>query len=107
MKFTPEGLGYNDNCKEWYEHYMQMGILGKVILKIDIEEYEFEYFKLTDIDKMGNYASGIILEVHWIDAEKNRNSLVEILNKIQQRFSLVHIHGNNWGGTWEYNGCEL
>lgn len=107
MKFIPEGLGYNEKCKEWHEHYMEMGIKGDIFLKIDIEEYEYEYFKRTDIKKMASYVKGMLLEVHWIDSNSNREKLVEILNKIEEHFSLIHLHGNNWGGLWEYEGLTI
>lgn len=107
MKFTPEGLGYKENCKEWFEHYIEMGIHGDILLKIDIEEYEYEYFEKTDINKMASYVAGMLLEVHWIDSTSNRQNLVKILDKIETHFSLIHVHGNNWGGTWEYENMVI
>lgn len=107
LKFVPEGLGYHDKCKEWYQHYLEFDVAGKVILKIDVEEYEYEYFKMTDVAAMAPKVSGILLEVHWIDSDKNRAALVEILTAIQQHFSLIHIHGNNWGGTWDFDGKTI
>lgn len=101
--FTPEGLGFDTNCKDFFEHYNERNITDKVLLKIDIEGYEYEYFTRIDTAKLAPIVGGIILEVHWIDDESNRKKLIDILNKLSINFSLVHLHGNNWGGEWNYN----
>lgn len=108
LKFTPEGLGIGkEKCKDWYEHYSELNLTGEVLLKIDIESGEYEYFKTTDISQLSEKVLGILLEVHWIDSEPNRLSTIDIFNKINSEFALCHIHGNNWGDLWEYKGFNL
>lgn len=108
IKFFSEGLGINkESCKEWYEHYEQFNIEGEILLKIDIEDKEYEYISETDISKMGEKVMGLLLEIHWIDNEKNRKDAVKILDKLNEHFVLCHIHGNNWGDLWEYEGYQI
>ena len=101
-EFFPCGLGFGENCKEFYTHYQELNINGYVLLKIDIEGGEYEYFLKTDISKMESTVMGLSLEVHWINDIKNRENLVIILNKLSEYFVLCHTHGNNWGEIWSY-----
>ena len=108
LKFFTQGLGTNkENCNEWYEHYNQFNLSGEILLKIDIESGEYEYFKNTDISQLKDKVAGILLEVHWIDNEQNRKDTIDILNKLKENFILCHIHGNNWGDLWEYKGYQI
>jgi len=100
--FFPEGLGTLPNCKEFIDHYKFSQITGYVLLKIDIESGEYQYFKNTDMSKFESTVIGMSLEVHWIDNLGYRESLIDILSKIEEYFVLCHIHGNNWGELWNY-----
>lgn len=104
--FYPEGLGFGDKCKDFHEHYDQFGINGYVILKIDIEAGEYEYFPKADIAKMAERVMAISLEVHWIDNPDNREKLEWILKELNKYFILNHVHGNNWGLLWHF-GPEI
>lgn len=107
LTFFPTGLGFGENCKEWYQDYEDLNINGDIFLKIDVEGYEYEYFTKTDILKLRDKVVGLILEIHWIDNEKNRNDCVEILQKLKVDFLLCHVHGNNWGDLWEFEGHSV
>lgn len=107
LKFFPQGLGYQDKCKEWFENYQELGIKGDIFLKVDIEGYEFEYFLQTDISKLEDKVMGLSLEIHWIDNLDNRQRAIQILEKLNNGFILCHIHGNSWGDLWEYNGFQI
>lgn len=105
--FIPEGLGSGENCKEFINHYKELQISDGVFLKIDIEGGEYEYFKNTNISDLESTVIGLSLEVHWIDNHGNREDLVTILTRLQEHFILCHIHGNNWGDIWRYEGLEI
>jgi hypothetical protein len=107
LKFKPHGLGYQENCKEWYEDYQELGITGDIFLKIDVEGYEYEYFKNTDITKMNDHVMGMILEIHWIDNIENRENAIKLLEKLDPGFLLCHIHGNSWGDLWDFEGYSI
>lgn len=108
IEFISEGLGIQkDSCKEWFEHKNELGIEGKVLLKVDIEGGEFEYFNNTDISKLAEETVGIFLEIHWVDNKDNREAAIGILEKLKNDFVVCHIHGNNWGGLFKYNDVDI
>jgi hypothetical protein len=105
--FNPTGLGFGEKCHDFYQDYKDLNIDGHVFLKIDIEGAEYDYFSQTDLSNFENSVMAISLEVHWIHAPQYHDKLVEILKKIEKYFVLCHIHGNNWGETWEYEGYTI
>jgi hypothetical protein len=107
LSFIPQGLGFEQNCKDWYENYVELGIRGDVFLKVDVEGYEYEYFPKVDVSKMGDHVLGLILEIHWIDGESNRNKASELLEKLSSHFVICHIHGNSWAEKFEYEGFTI
>lgn len=103
LLFTKEGLGKDlPNCSEFLDHYRRLGLKGDVLLKIDIEGGEYDYFNQTDIPNMSLVTTGIILEIHWIDDANNQKKFINMMNKLNEFYVLTHIHGNNWGGTFDY-----
>lgn len=102
LHFINEGLGSDPKCKDFLDHYKEFNISGDVLLKIDTEGAEFDYFANANIDQLAEKCVGIILEVHWLEQEQNRIKFVSIMEKIRKHFILVHLHGNNWGGEFEY-----
>jgi len=105
--FFSNGLGFGENCHDFYRDYIGTGIGGYVYLKIDIEGGEYDYFIQTDIDNFANSVMAISLEVHWIYDPGLHVKLLEILNKIEKHFILCHLHGNSWGDVWEFEGVKL
>jgi hypothetical protein len=66
-----------------------------VFVKIDIEGSEYRI--LDDLLRHSRNIVSIAIEFHDVDILSDRfNSLVE---KIKRDFYIVHIHGNNMGGT--------
>lgn len=86
------------------EHYDELRIEGDIFLKIDTEGAEFDYFLGEDIDDLESFVVGIVLEVHWLDQPQNQEKFVKMMEKINKHFVLVHVHGNNWGGEFTYEG---
>ena len=107
MKFIPEGLGIGPNCKEWYTYKEDYNITGDILLKVDIEGGEYEYFSTTDHNKLRDNIVGLFLEIHWIDDYNNRQKAIQFIEKLNENFLLCHIHGNNWGDLFEYNGFQI
>jgi hypothetical protein len=107
LKFIPEGLGSAENCEDFYVHYERYGIKENVLLKIDVEGAEWEFFKNVDVTKLKNVVMGIIVEIHWIDSIDNRKNLAELFNRIEPYFVLEHTHANSWGYNFEHNGMSI
>ena len=67
---------------------------NNIILKIDIENYEYKVLenimKHTDIIKL------LIIEFHELDDK--RNEFLTHMSSIQKYFYIIHLHGNNISG---------
>ena len=64
---------------------------NNLILKCDIEGSEYEI--IEDIILHEKKICMMIFEFHWID--KKKDLFLEKIKKIQEYFSIIHIHGNN------------
>jgi len=107
VNFFNEGLGFEKNCDTFINHYNKLNIEGAVLLKIDIEGSEYDFFEKTDILELSNIVTGICIEVHSLNSENYRNRFIEIFNRLNEYFVLVHVHGNNWGGTFTYDDYQI
>jgi len=108
VNFINEGLGFGQpNVKHFYEHYDELNLSGEILLKIDVEGYEYEYFKNVDESRLENLVCGLMIEVHWLDSPVNREGFINMMKIIDKYFVLNHIHGNVWGGTWIHDGIEI
>lgn len=74
--------------------------LNDIFLKIDIEGSEYRI--LSDILKLQNNFSGIVIEFHDIDI--HQKTIEKFINEID--LDLVHIHPNNFGGV-DKNGDPI
>ena len=104
INFYNEGLGFEKNCKDFKQHYVDVQKSGDIFLKIDIEGGEFDFFEKTDIDFLMSKANGLCLEFHYIEYPENMFKFCEIMQKLNNDFTLVHLHGNNNAGVFEYSG---
>ena len=76
----------------------------KVFLKIDIEGVEFEIFNNKLYHDLKNVIQ-FVMEFHY--AGKNLEKIAEIMDRLSTTHSLIHIHGNNIGPTFPYNGQQI
>jgi hypothetical protein len=104
INFYNEGLGFDENCKDFKQHYTDIQKNGDVFLKIDIEGGEFDFFEKTDIDFLISKVNALCLEFHYIEYAQNMLKFCEIMEKINTNFTLAHLHGNNNAGVFEYSG---
>lgn len=104
INFYNEGLGFEKNCKDFEHHYNEIQKNGDVFLKIDIEGGEFDFFEKTDIDFLMSKSNALCLEFHYIEYPQNISKFCEIMKKINNNFTLIHLHGNNNAGVFEYSG---
>lgn len=102
ITFTPEGLGFVENCDDFINHYSKLKIKDNVFLKIDIEGNEWMYFMKTDISKISLVTTGLCLEIHGMADNHTRKIAENILTEIEKYFILSHIHGNNQSGLFTY-----
>jgi hypothetical protein len=95
------------SVKDVREHYNRFDIQGDIFLKIDTEGAEYDYFLNVDIDDLASFTCGLIIEVHWLEQESNQIKFFEMMEKINKHFILVHVHGNNWGEEFDYQGFKV
>lgn len=97
INFVREGLAAKkeDQKNSFFAHMAFWNDEGKkVLLKIDIDGAEYGYFKNDPFENYENVI-GLILELHEIG--NNKDEAISLLGKINQKFLLVHMHGNNYG----------
>lgn len=105
--FSPTGLGHGANCHDFIDDYQSNGTEGYVILKIDIEGGEYEYFKKTDVPQMESTVISLVIEVHGLGNKGQRSELISMLRVLDPYFVLNHIHANNWGMAYRVNGEDI
>jgi hypothetical protein len=68
-------------------------LIKSVGLKIDIEGDEYKI--VDDITKNSSRINFLIIEFHWI--ERNIETFINNVKKINKFFDIIHLHGNNHG----------
>lgn len=69
-----------------------------IFIKMDIEGHEYEF-----IDTMIDYADsviGLVAEFHYIEPKihnTQRQRFIDTIQHLQKKYSIVHVHGNNFG----------
>lgn len=83
---------------------------GDLILKIDIDGYEWEVFEMMPDDILARFRQ-ICLEIHHPLARpsqgKRRARNLGVLRKLNARFAPVHLHANNAGPVRRLCGLEV
>lgn len=102
MEFNKKPLGTGDNL--FSKH---CGDQRGVLLKIDTEGAEYEYFMDENIYFLRQACTGIILEVHHLNEPMRQLIFKRILKDLSAYFYLTHIHGNNWGGEFGMEGFSV
>lgn len=80
-----------------------------LVLKIDIEGWEWPVFDMTDETDLGRIRQ-ITGEFHAFEFVRFpvwRERMLRVLSKIARKFVLVHVHGNNCAPTTLVDGVSL
>ena len=89
---------------DFLSHVEQNGHKDKnVLLKIDIEGYELEYFSRPLSNYFREHVLGIILEVHDLDLEEKQKKCIAMLKNLENDYVINHTHGNNFSTIFKYN----
>jgi hypothetical protein len=73
----------------------------QILLKMDIEGYEYQIFEDADIYQQLNGVNQIIIEFH--DLHRLFFRFKAIVEKLKLDFEIIHVHGNNCGGQFYFN----
>lgn len=99
IKFINEGISTQTSHKidTFKNHLKKHNLLNKdVLLKIDIEGYEYLIFSEAETYQYLKNVSQILIEFH--DLKNNLNLLRDIIFELSKTHILIHIHANNFGG---------
>lgn len=97
MSGTPQ-----EHTDNFLNHYKELGISGRVLLKVDVELCEYEWLENTNIQELANITTCVILEVHCLHDYFIRERFDNCMKELNKYFYLCHIHGNNYGSTFNY-----
>lgn len=82
-----------------------------IFVKMDIEGWEWNWLsQLTDEDF--NNIKQMCIELHFFHNVQNANdvqvfhSRLQILDRLNQFFFLMHVHANNFGPSFDYNSTR-
>jgi hypothetical protein len=67
---------------------------NSVFVKMDIEQSEFRV--IPDLLKFERYINGLVVEFHDLDILWVKFG--ELIANLGNRFEIIHVHGNNYGG---------
>ena len=76
--------------------------LSGMILKMDVEGYEWDVFNNADLDTLNRFDQ-IVVELHGLLEFENKEKILGALERIASTFFTVHVHANNWGDV-DYEG---
>jgi len=106
-----EGLSLEkeENCDNFLNHLsMNKEIMNNILLKIDIEGYEIDFFNKIDLSKFDNVVQ-MLLEFHIEEDKPLQTSsyLKKAIENINNYFYPIHIHGNNHRDLLHIDGQEF
>jgi len=82
---------------------------NNIFLKMDIEEWEFEWLQSVSPDILNKFKQ-ITIELHFDPLSTGKYSIDEkliLLNKLSNTHWLVHAHPNNWANVYVCNNIIL
>lgn len=88
-------------------HFAQKGCSDRVLLKVDVECHEYEWLENTNVKLLADITAGLVIEFHNMSDENFRNRFINAITELNRYFYLCHIHGNNYGGTFNHEGYAI
>lgn len=107
IKFFKTGVGVYKNIDKNIDTLENIVKVPGCTLKMDIEGYE--WLSLLHVpDFTLNLVNQLIIEFHWLDSDMNASieDKIKTLRRLNEKFTLTHVHGVNCRQTIEVKGCE-
>lgn len=107
-KFVKEALKVDNDgdFNSFEDHLIRFkDINKKVFLKVDVESYEYEFFR--DIEKkdyLFKNITGMVFEFHELNNYIKFLEFCLILNYLRKYFYITHVHANNHTGIIDLQG---
>jgi hypothetical protein len=104
LSFNKQGLSgkKEKDTDHFFSHAEQKNIKNKIFFKADTEGAEYEFFLNTDFKKFSEMVTGMIIEFHYLTHIENIEKFFSVIKLINEYFLINHVHGNNYGGNFEY-----
>ena len=78
-----------------------------LLMKMDIEASEWPVLASTSIETLKKFRQ-LIIEFHWLNLEDKHAEYVSVMQRLRDAgFQVVHLHGNNFSGTYEKEGFKI
>jgi hypothetical protein len=105
----------------YYESYETTNLFDifeeydNILLKMDIETFEFRWLQVLSPAQLKKIAQ-LVIEFHFpfnepgftnLDAPLPVYQKVDVLKKLADTHTLIHLHPNNMGGTYKYGGVTV
>jgi hypothetical protein len=114
IQFIRQNISYY-NSKKFTNLQDLIGKYKNIFLKMDIETFEFRWIQSIPPVLLNNI-NQIVIEFHFpftnkhfehLDAPLPVTEKMEVLEKIAEQFTLIHLHANNCCGTTSYDGVTV
>mmetsp|Transcript_27071 Transcript_27071/g.85667 ORF Transcript_27071/g.85667 Transcript_27071/m.85667 type:complete len:261 (+) Transcript_27071:48-830(+) len=108
--FRREALADKDAagvCGTLASHLGTLG--GQVMLKMDVEGAEFAALLATPPEVLARFQQ-VCIELHWLGRPSRGGDFQTkalALERLNEHFVLLHVHGNSYGDLVEVAGCTL
>jgi hypothetical protein len=95
-----------EDTANFLQHYKELNLSERALLKIDVEGCEYEWLANTNIEELSHVVTGMVIEFHDLDQEIYRDQFISYLIELDKYFYLCHVHGNNCGSIFNYEEYE-
>jgi hypothetical protein len=101
INFIKKNIGPENN-EEFTNMHDIINLNERVFLKMDIEGGEIPWIKSLSDKQMNNFEQ-IVMEFH----NPFSNKEIDVFNKINKSYYLIHFHGNNHAGVRNHKGVNI
>jgi hypothetical protein len=107
MRFIKQNISGVNSSYDYTNLESETTPFNNIFLKIDIEGYEWQWFKNMSDQHLLRYKQ-IVVEFHdWNTEETTSEDKVVVFKRLATHFHLLHAHGNNHGDMVNYDGHFL
>lgn len=104
FNFNKEGLSVSKekDKNNFLNHAQQKDVNRNILLKMDTEGAEYDFLSKVDLKELSKLTTGMVIEFHYLTNLENVEKFLNLVKSINQYYLLCHVHGNNYGGNFEY-----
>lgn len=96
-----------EETDNFVNHYKELGLSGRALLKVDVESCEYEWLYNTNLEELSKITTGIVIEFHDLNNDFVRDRFISHIEELNKNFYICHIHGNNCSETFKYGDIDF